>query len=83
MNKNRAEELLVPLKKGTANGISSQWKERLIEALEYVIENESTPEDKCLFGEHLPATMKSSDGQFWKTICTKCGKTLDSGTISP
>lgn len=44
MNKNRAEELLVPLKKGTAEGISKPWAERLIEALEYVIENESTKE---------------------------------------
>lgn len=41
MNINRAQELLVPLKNGTANGISLEWSARLIEALEYVIEHEA------------------------------------------
>lgn len=43
MNLNRANELIEPLRKGTAIGISNHWKARLIEALEYVIENESQP----------------------------------------
>ena len=38
MNKDRAEELLVPLRNGTAENISAEWPKRLIEALEYVIE---------------------------------------------
>jgi len=41
MNSSRAKELLVPLKNGKANVMSPAWIERLIEALEYVIENES------------------------------------------
>jgi len=41
MNKARAKELIVPLKQGTADGISHEWTLRLIEALEYVIENEN------------------------------------------
>ena len=39
MNLRRAQELIEPLKKGKANGISKAWQERLIEALEYVVEN--------------------------------------------
>ena len=44
MNKSRAEELLVPLRNGKAEDISPAWTERLIEALEYVIDSE--PEHK-------------------------------------
>ena len=47
MNIHRAKELLVPLKKGNANGISPEWAARLIEALEYVIENESNVVRVC------------------------------------
>lgn len=43
MNRSRAKELLIPLKNGKATGISQHWKDRLIEALEYVIEHESAP----------------------------------------
>lgn len=43
MNLHRAQELIEPLKKGTAKGISYQWRARLIEALEYVIANEGGP----------------------------------------
>ena len=43
MNLHRAQELIEPLRKGTANGISEHWRARLIEALEYVIEHESQP----------------------------------------
>lgn len=45
MNTKRAKELLRPLKNGKAQGISTEWKLRLIEALEYVIEREKTDED--------------------------------------
>lgn len=48
MNLHRAQELIVPLKNGTANDISLAWKARLIEALEYVIEHESQPEQITL-----------------------------------
>ena len=41
MTKSRAEELLIPLKSGQAVGISPHWRDRLIEALEYVIEQEN------------------------------------------
>lgn len=41
MNKSRAEELLVPLRNGKAEGISEEWAQRLIEALEYVIDGET------------------------------------------
>jgi hypothetical protein len=41
MNIGRAEELIAPLKNGTANDISPAWTARLIEALEYVIEHDS------------------------------------------
>jgi hypothetical protein len=41
MNKSRAEELLIPLKNGKAVGISTHWRDRLIEALEYIIDNET------------------------------------------
>lgn len=43
MNLYRAQELIEPLRKGTAEGISQHWQARLIEALEYVIEHESQP----------------------------------------
>lgn len=43
MNLHRAQELIVPLRKGTANDISLAWQARLIEALEYVIEHETQP----------------------------------------
>lgn len=41
MNKNRAKELLEPLYADKAQGISKHWQARMIEALEYVIENET------------------------------------------
>jgi hypothetical protein len=41
MNKSRAEELLIPLKNGKPVGISPHWRDRLIEALEYIIDNET------------------------------------------
>jgi hypothetical protein len=40
MNLDRAQELIEPLRKGTAEGISPMWQERMIEALEYIIERE-------------------------------------------
>jgi hypothetical protein len=48
MNLHRAQELIVPLRKGTANDISLAWQARLIEALEYVIEHESQPTKRAL-----------------------------------
>ena len=44
MNLHRAKELIEPLRKGTAEGISQHWQARLIEALEYVIEHEGGTE---------------------------------------
>ena len=41
MNLRRAQELITPLRNGKASNISDAWRERLIEALEYVIEHES------------------------------------------
>jgi hypothetical protein len=58
MNLHRAQELIVPLRKGTANDISLAWRARLIEALEYVIEHESQP------------TKRAADG----ALCEDCGK---------
>ena len=45
MNKERAEDLLRPLRKGTAKGISPEWQARIIEALEYVVEYETIMRD--------------------------------------
>jgi len=74
MNKLRAEELLTPLKNGSAKGISDAWKDRLIEALEYVIENEFCPTPATPDGAIVPleeATDKYidelADGTFYGT----------------
>lgn len=64
MNLHRAQELIEPLRNGTANGISEHWQARLIEALEYVIEHESQPTQRAPdvlrsgHCEHVP------DGQY-------------------
>ncbi len=54
MNLHRAQELIEPLRKGTAIGVSKHWQARLIEALEYVIEHESQPTPLALDGATLP-----------------------------
>jgi hypothetical protein len=62
MNLHRAQELIVPLRKGTANDISLAWQARLIEALEYVIEHESQP------------TKRVPDAA---PLCPECGEPFD------
>lgn len=68
MNLHRAQELIEPLRKGTANGISEQWRARLIEALEYVIEHESQPTQRALDG--VLVTVNESN----EITCKVCGR---------
>ena len=68
MNLHRAQELIIPLKNGTAKGISQHWKARLIEALEYVIENESAK---------FP--LEQDGGAYWCSKCNNWSKNNASG----
>lgn len=64
MTKERAEELIRPLYKQTARGISEQWATRLIEALEYVIENETKKESS----EEFDGTFMAKEDEMWKGL---------------
>lgn len=64
MNKHRAEELIKPLYKETAEGISQGWAQRLIEALEYVIENETKKESS----EEFDGTFMAKEDEMWKGL---------------
>ncbi len=73
MNLHRAQELIDPLRKGTAEGISQHWQARLIEALEYVIEHETQPTPRAVDVlewcgcEGFTPTMENGK-------CSACGK---------
>ena len=73
MNLRRAQELIEPLKNGKANGISKAWQARLIEALEYVIENESRlpcgHDRKACFDEY-------------EKVCIACKVEKDTASLS-
>ena len=83
INRARAEELIVPLRKGTAEGISQAWQARLIEALEYVIEHEQENPWKQ---EHRPVSAPSSCQivptviQFTTTAC-QSGKEIEKQVV--
>jgi hypothetical protein len=40
MDRDRARELIEPIRNRTAKGISEQWRVRMLECLEYILEGE-------------------------------------------
>lgn len=73
MTKARAEELLVPLYKDTAKGISLDWQARMVEALEYVIKHDTAEQSAQADGActcDLPWFLEYEDGEH----CKVCGK---------